>query len=49
MDKQSKIPAALLSKLGADLGFESMEERGSDSLDFHSVGVLSLRDALAAA
>ena len=40
---------AALAPLARKLGFETLAERGADSLDFREVGVVRLREALEAA
>lgn len=41
---------ALIAAIAKEkLGIQTLETRGRDSLDFHDVGVLSLKDALKAA
>lgn len=43
-------PAACLTRIAqVHMGIETLEERRSDSLDFHEVSVWSVRDALQAA
>ena len=43
-------PEDLLRQIASDvLGIETLESRGSDRLDFHELGVESIREALAAA
>ncbi|PTX37870.1 hypothetical protein IQ03_05167 [Gemmobacter caeni] len=49
---KTKAPttAACLTRIAqVHLGLETLEERRSDSLDFHEVSVWSVRDALRAA
>ncbi|OJY33912.1 MAG: hypothetical protein BGP11_11085 [Rhodobacterales bacterium 65-51] len=49
---KTKAPttAACLTRIAqVHLGLETLEERHSDSLDFHEVSVWSVRDALQAA
>jgi hypothetical protein len=44
-----QITACLTRIAQTHLGIETLEERRSDSLDFHEVGVWSVKDALQAA
>jgi hypothetical protein len=48
--EQGDATDEVLQQIAASvLGIETLEVRGSDSLDFHEVNVVSLREALAAA
>lgn len=47
--KTSKAIPACLHDIARKVGFETLETRKSDSLDFHDVAVWTLRDALLAA
>ena len=45
----NKIDSLLTLIAKQHLGIETLETRNSDSLDFHDVGVVSLKEALYAA
>jgi hypothetical protein len=48
--KQSQPPSEVLASIAREkLGFETLETRRSDALDFRNVAVWSVKDALEAA
>jgi hypothetical protein len=49
-NKQSQPPSEVLASIAREkLGFETLETRRSDALDFRDVAVWSVKDALEAA
>jgi len=44
--KTADMDAAILAIARREFGVETLEERRMDALDFYSVGVLNIRDAL---
>ena len=49
MANTSKAKADAIRQIALRIGIETIETRGSDSLDFHNIAVWTLREALEAA